>query len=166
MQVFRAAADRHGALFVVNDRADLAVASGADGVHLGQNDLSPSWARRLVGPDVIIGLSTHSTAEFDAGDPEADYLCVGPLYATPTKPGRPATGLEVVTHAATRSRDGLEHRPWFAIGGIDGDVASRRYRCRGGADRCGEGGRRTRSEGLCRGPSGGSRWVPRFLTIT
>lgn len=117
--VFRAAADRHGALFVVNDRADLAVASGADGVHLGQNDLSPSWARQLVGPDVVIGLSTHSTAEFDAGDPEADYLCVGPLYATPTKPGRPATGLGVVTHAASRSRDGLEHRPWFAIGGID-----------------------------------------------
>ena len=119
MRSFRAAADRHGALFVVNDRADLAVASGADGVHLGQNDLSPSWARQLVGPDVVIGLSTHSTAEFDAGDPEADYLCVGPLYATPTKPGRPATGLEVVTHAAARSRDGLERRPWFAIGGID-----------------------------------------------
>lgn len=117
--VFRAAADRHGALFVVNDRADIAVASGADGVHLGQNDLSPSWARRVVGPDVVIGLSTHSTTEFDAGDPEADYVCVGPVYATPTKPGRPATGLEVVTHAATRSRDALERRPWFAIGGID-----------------------------------------------
>lgn len=118
--VFRAVADRHGALFVVNDRADLAVASGADGVHLGQNDLSPSWARRVVGPDVVIGLSTHSTKEFDDADPEADYLCVGPIYATPTKPGRPATGLEVVTHAATRLREGLEHRPWFAIGGIDG----------------------------------------------
>lgn len=119
-EVFRAAADRHDALFVVNDRADLAVASGADGVHLGQNDLSPSWARQLVGADAIIGLSTHSAAEFDAGDPEADYLCVGPLYATPTKPGRPATGLDVVTHAATRSRNGVERRPWFAIGGIDG----------------------------------------------
>ena len=67
--VFRAAADRHGALFVVNDRADLAVAAGADGVHLGQNDLPPSWARQVVGPDVVIGLSTHSTAEFDAGAP-------------------------------------------------------------------------------------------------
>ncbi len=119
-EVFRAAADRHGALFVVNDRADLAVASGADGVHLGQNDLPASWARRLVGPDVIIGLSTHSTAEFDAGDREADYLCVGPLYATPTKPGRPATGLEIVTHAAARLETGRERRPWFAIGGIDG----------------------------------------------
>ncbi len=118
-EVFRDAADRHDALFVVNDRADLAVASGADGLHLGQNDLPPSWARQLAGPDMIIGLSTHSAAEFDAGDPEADYLCVGPLYATPTKPGRPATGLELVNHAAARSRDGLERRPWFAIGGID-----------------------------------------------
>jgi thiamine-phosphate pyrophosphorylase len=120
-EVFRDAADRHDALFMVNDRADLAVASGADGVHLGQNDLPPSWARQLVGPDMIIGLSTHSTAEFDAGDRDADYLCVGPLYATPTKPGRPATGLEIVAHAATRSREGQEGRPWFAIGGIDGD---------------------------------------------
>jgi|SRR5580704_830859 thiamine-phosphate pyrophosphorylase len=118
-EVFRSAADHHGALFVVNDRADLAIASGADGVHLGQNDLPPSWARRLAGPDVIIGLSTHSSAEFDAGDPEADYLCVGPVYATPTKPGRPATGLEIVTHAASRQRYGPEQRPWFAIGGID-----------------------------------------------
>ena len=118
-EVFRAAADRHGALFVVNDRADLAVASCADGVHVGQNDLSPAWARKVVGPDVIIGLSTHSSAEFDAGDPAADYLCVGPLYATPTKPGRPATGLEIVHHAANRTSDGAERRPWFAIGGID-----------------------------------------------
>ena len=116
---FRTAADRHGALFVINDRADLAVASGADGVHVGQNDLPPGWARKVVGPDVIIGLSTHSDAEFDAGDAEADYLCVGPLYPTPTKPGRPATGLEIVSHAAGRTMEGLERRPWFAIGGID-----------------------------------------------
>src|SRR3984957_19350539 len=115
--VFRAAADRHGALFVINDRADLAVASGADGVHLGQKDLPPSWARPVVGPDVVFGLSTRSSTEFDAGDPEADYLCVGPVYATPTKPGRPATGLEVVTHAAQRQRQGAERRPGFAIGG-------------------------------------------------
>ena len=139
---FRAAADRYGALFVINDRPDVAVAAGADGVHLGQNDLPPAWARRLVGPDMLIGLSTHSAAEFDAGAPEADYLCVGPLYATPTKPGRPATGLEIVTHAASRERDGTEQRPWFAIGGID--VASlpggRRRGCdadRGGSRRAG-----------------------------
>ena len=112
-------ADRHSALFMINDRADLAVAAGADGVHVGQNDLPPAWARRVVGPEMIIGLSTHSGMEFDAGDPEADYLCVGPLHATPTKPGRPATGLEVVGHAAARARDGREPRPWFAIGGID-----------------------------------------------
>jgi thiamine-phosphate pyrophosphorylase len=116
---FRAAADQHGALFVINDRPDVAVASGADGVHLGQNDLPPAWARRVVGPDVLIGLSTHSAAEFDAAAPEADYLCVGPLFATPTKPGRPATGLQIVTHAASRERDRTERRPWFAIGGID-----------------------------------------------
>ena len=118
-QDFRAAADRYGALFVINDRPDVAVASGADGVHLGQNDLPPAWARRVVGPDLLMGLSTHSPAEFDAGAPEADYLCVGPIFSTPTKPGRPATGLEIVVHAASRERDGTEQRPWFAIGGVD-----------------------------------------------
>jgi thiamine-phosphate pyrophosphorylase len=118
---FRVAAHRYGALFVINDRPDLATAAGADGVHLGQNDLPPAWARRVVGPDVIIGLSTHSVAEFDAGAPEADYLCAGPLYATPTKPGRPATGLGIVAHATSRERDGSEQRPWFAIGGIDAE---------------------------------------------
>jgi thiamine-phosphate pyrophosphorylase len=116
---FRAAADRYGALFVINDRPDVAIAAGADGVHLGQNDLPPAVARQLIGPGMLIGLSTHSAAEFDAGAPEADYLCAGPIYATPTKPGRPATGLEIVTHAADRQRGGAELRPWFAIGGID-----------------------------------------------
>ena len=116
---FRAATDRHDALFVINDRPDIAVAAGADGVHLGQNDLPTTWARRVTGPELLIGLSTHFIAEFDAGAPEADYLCVGPLYATPTKPGRPATGLGMVAHAASRRREGLEQRPWFAIGGID-----------------------------------------------
>jgi thiamine-phosphate pyrophosphorylase len=116
---FRAAADRYDALFVMNDRPDVAVASGADGVHVGQNDLPPAWARRMVGPELLIGLSTHSIVEFDASAPDADYLCVGPLFATPTKLGRPATGLEIVTHAASRARDGRERRPWFAIGGID-----------------------------------------------
>jgi thiamine-phosphate pyrophosphorylase len=114
------AADRYGALFMVNDRPDVAIAAGADGVHLGQNDLPPAWARRVVGPDLLIGLSTHSVAEFDAGAPEADYLCVGPVFATPTKPGRRATGLGIVTHASSRAREGFEKRPWFAIGGVDG----------------------------------------------
>jgi thiamine-phosphate pyrophosphorylase len=121
---FRAAADRFGALFVVNDRPDVAIAARADGVHLGQNDLPPAVARALIGPEMLIGLSTHAPDEFDAGAPEADYLCVGPLYATPTKPGRPATGLELVSHAARRQREGIERRPWFAIGGIDVDRLS------------------------------------------
>jgi thiamine-phosphate pyrophosphorylase len=116
---FRAAADRHGALFILNDRADVAVAAGADGVHVGQNDLPPAMVRRAGGEDLIIGLSTHSDAEYDAAALEADYLCVGPVHATPTKPGRPATGLMIVEHAAERERGGSEPRPWFAIGGID-----------------------------------------------
>jgi thiamine-phosphate pyrophosphorylase len=116
---FRAAADRHGALFVLNDRPDVAVAVGADGVHVGQNDLPPPLVRSVVGPDVIIGLSTHSSSEFDGASPDADYLCAGPVHATPTKPGRPATGLGIIEHAASREREGFEPRPWFAIGGID-----------------------------------------------
>jgi thiamine-phosphate pyrophosphorylase len=116
---FRVAANRYGALFVVNDRPDVAIAAGADGVHLGQNDLPPAWARRVAGADLLIGLSTHSAAQFDTSAPEADYLCVGPIFATPTKPERPATGLEIVTHAASRAREGFEKRPWFAIGGVD-----------------------------------------------
>jgi thiamine-phosphate pyrophosphorylase len=116
---FRAAADRHGALFVLNDRPDVALAAGADGVHGGQNDLAVSIARSVVGPDVIVGLSTHSPDEYDAAPLDADYLCAGPVHATPTKPGRTATGLEVVSHAASREADGSERRPWFAIGGID-----------------------------------------------
>jgi thiamine-phosphate pyrophosphorylase len=124
-KAFRAAADRYGAVFVMNDRPDVAIAAGADGVHLGQNDLPAAIARQLVGPEMLIGLSTHSPAEFDAGAPEADYLCTGPIYATPTKPGRPATGLEIVTHAAARQRDGTELRPWFAIGGIDTQLLPR-----------------------------------------
>ncbi len=115
--VFRAAAERHGALFVVNDRPDVALALGADGVHLGQNDLPVGFVRELVGPDMLIGLSTHDAAQLAAALPDADYVCVGPVYETPTKPGRPATGVEMVRLAAER-----EPRPWFAIGGIDGET--------------------------------------------
>jgi thiamine-phosphate pyrophosphorylase len=118
-EAFRTAADRHGALFIVNDRPDVALVSGADGVHVGQNDLPVRAARTLLGPELIVGLSTHSSAEYDAAPPEADYLCSGPVHATPTKPGRPATGLDVVRHAATRERDRTETRQWFAIGGIE-----------------------------------------------
>lgn len=116
---FRQAADRHGALFILNDRPDVAGVALADGVHVGQNDLPPSAVRGIVGSDVLIGLSTHSAAEYDASALEADYLCVGPVHATPTKPGRPGTGLETVRHATSRERESSESRPWFAIGGID-----------------------------------------------
>jgi thiamine-phosphate pyrophosphorylase len=113
-ETFREAAERHGALFIVNDRPDVAYALHADGVHLGQNDLPPRVARELLGDDAIIGLSTHSPAQWDAATPDPDYLCIGPVWATPTKPGRPAAGLDAVRHAAASG----ETRPWFAIGGI------------------------------------------------
>jgi thiamine-phosphate pyrophosphorylase len=92
----------------------VAVALEADGVHVGQNDLPPDLTRRLVGADLIIGLSTHSQEQLRSASPQADYVCVGPVHATPTKPGRPAVGLGPVRTAAERER-----RPWFAIGGID-----------------------------------------------
>jgi thiamine-phosphate pyrophosphorylase len=113
-ETFREAAERHGALFIVNDRPDVAFALDADGVHLGQNDLPPRVARELLGEDAIIGLSMHSPAQWDAAAPEADYCCIGPVWETPTKPGRPAAGLAAVRHASASG----ETRPWFAIGGI------------------------------------------------
>jgi thiamine-phosphate pyrophosphorylase len=114
-ETFRAAAERHGALFIVNDRPDVALALGADGVHLGQNDLPPSVARPILGSDAILGLSCHSPEQLDSASAEADYVTAGPIHPTPTKPGRPGTGLGLVRHAAARVTD----RPWFAIGGID-----------------------------------------------
>ena len=112
---FRETAERHGALFIVNDRPDVAMALGADGVHLGQEDLPAHFARDLMGADAIIGMSTHFPAQFDSAPTEADYLCAGPVWETPTKPGRRAAGLGLIQHAAA----GDEQRPWFAIGGID-----------------------------------------------
>ncbi|MFT3898927.1 MAG: thiamine phosphate synthase [Gordonia sp. (in: high G+C Gram-positive bacteria)] len=108
---------RAGALLAVNDRADIAAASGADVLHVGQDDLPPATARELVGDDVLIGLSSHDPAQAKAAaaDPSIDYFCVGPCWATPTKPGRAGTGLDLVKHAAGLNTD----RPWFAIGGID-----------------------------------------------
>ncbi len=113
-EVFKEAALRHGALFIVNDRPEVALALEADGVHLGQNDLSPNIARRILGPDAIVGLSCHSTEDHANAPQDADYLTAGPVYPTPTKPGRPGTGLELVRGAARSVT-----RPWFAIGGID-----------------------------------------------
>jgi thiamine-phosphate pyrophosphorylase len=115
---FRTLCDEHGALFWLNDRPDLALEAGADGVHLGQEDMPATEARAQVGPDVLIGLSTHSTEQFDGAlESEADQLSVGPVLETPTKPGRPAAGLDYVRHAASRGAA----KPWFAIGGIDLD---------------------------------------------
>jgi thiamine-phosphate pyrophosphorylase len=113
---FRAAADEAGALFVLNDRPDLVAACGADGVHVGQEDGSPADARAAVGPERIVGRSTHTPAQLAAAeaDPDVDYYAVGPVHATPTKPGRPAAGLSYVAHAAAAAT-----KPWFAIGGID-----------------------------------------------
>jgi thiamine-phosphate pyrophosphorylase len=109
LEVAREVTARHGVSLVVNDRPDLAVLAEADYVHVGQDDLPVAAARRFGLP---VGLSTHSPEQIDRAD--ADYLGVGPVYATPTKPGRAAVGLELVRYAAARAR-----APWFAIGGID-----------------------------------------------
>jgi thiamine-phosphate pyrophosphorylase len=117
LDVFRKACAEHGGLLAVNDRADVAYAAGADVLHLGQDDLTADVARKLIGPEPIIGLSSHAPAETSAAAdaPSADYFCTGPVWPTPTKPGRPAPGLDLVRYAA-----GLRTtRPWFAIGGID-----------------------------------------------
>jgi thiamine-phosphate pyrophosphorylase len=104
-----------GTLLVVNDRVDIAMAAGADGVHLGQDDLPLTAARRLW-PDGLVGRSTHSLGQALAAQAEgADYIGVGPVFATPTKPGRPAVGLELVRAVAGA---GLRI-PWVAIGGVD-----------------------------------------------
>jgi len=115
-EVVRDATARRGALFVINDRPDVALAAGADGVHIGQNDLPVPFVRGLVGPEVIIGLSTHDEAQLVSASADADYVCAGPVHPTPTKEGRPATGVPFVRLAAERVNGS---RPWFAIGGID-----------------------------------------------
>ncbi len=115
-EILADAARRHGALLAVNDRADIARAAGADVLHLGQDDLPLDVARQIVGPDTLIGRSTHETGEAARALMEdVDYFCVGPCWPTPTKPGRPAPGLDLVRAVATMHPD----KPWFAIGGID-----------------------------------------------
>src|SRR5579864_9001308 len=116
LEVFGAACRRHGALLAVNDRADVALAAGADVLHLGQDDLPVPVARRILGPGPVIGRSSHSPeqAAAVAAEDGTDYFCAGPLWATPTKPGRPGTGLDLLAHVAQAEPP----RPWFAIGGI------------------------------------------------
>ena len=106
----------HDALFILNDRPDLVEACGADGVHVGQDDRTPREARAAVGADRIVGRSTHAPDQAAAADADddVDYLAVGPVHETPTKPGRPAAGLHYVAHAAS-----AVGKPWFAIGGLD-----------------------------------------------
>ena len=110
-----------GALFVLNDRPDLAAATRADGVHVGQDDEPLASARATVGADALIGISTHSPAQVDdAAASDADYFAVGPVWETPTKQGRPAVGLDLVRYAARHAG----YKPWFAIGGIDAERAA------------------------------------------
>ena len=114
IEILAEATERHGRLLAVNDRADIAHAVQADVLHLGQDDLPVPLARRIVGDEVVIGRSTHDVDQMTAAaeEPGVDYFCTGPCWPTPTKPGRPAPGLDLVR--ATKSE-----RPWFAIGGID-----------------------------------------------
>src|SRR3984957_21072748 len=117
------ACDAHGALFILNDRPDIAAAVRADGVHVGQGDMPVAEARKIVGPEMRVGLSTHAPAEIDAalptapdGSPYVDYIGVGPVHPTPTKLGRAPVGPELVSYASAHA-----HVPFFAIGGIDSE---------------------------------------------
>jgi thiamine-phosphate pyrophosphorylase len=125
---FREACAVHAAPFILNDRPDLVEACDADGVHVGQDDTAVGDARESLGPEYLIGLSTHSPEQVAAAceappSERPDYISVGPVWETPTKEGRPATGLGLVEHAAREAT-----LPWFAIGGIDttnvGDVVA------------------------------------------
>ena len=110
---FRRLCDTYSALFIVNDEPQLARVCRADGVHIGQDDTALPEARSLLGPDALIGLSTHSREQIDAAA-GADYISVGPVWETPTKEGRAAVGLELVTYAADHAP-----LPFYAIGGIE-----------------------------------------------
>ena len=111
----RALCEQLGLLLIVNDRPFVASEAGADGVHVGQDDAPVADVRELVGEDLLIGLSTHTPEQIDATDPAlVDYIGVGPVHETPTKPGRPAVGTELVRYAAGHARV-----PFFAIGGLD-----------------------------------------------
>ncbi|HEX5989641.1 MAG TPA: thiamine phosphate synthase [Solirubrobacterales bacterium] len=112
---FRRVADTFSALFVLNDDPELARICDADGVHVGQDDVSAERAREVMGPDAIVGLSTHSEEQIAASaERPVDYISVGPIWETPTKEGRPGVGLELIAHAAAEAP-----HPFFAIGGID-----------------------------------------------
>ncbi len=120
---FRRAAEQHEVLFFLNDHPELVEACGADGVHVGQDDMPVADARAQAGLGALVGLSTHSPAQFDAamaamGEARPDQLSAGPVWETPTKEGRPAAGLGLIEHAAATGGD----TAWFAIGGIDLEI--------------------------------------------
>lgn len=119
IEVLADVAREHGKLFAVNDRADVAMLTGADVFHVGQGDLTTPQARQLLGNDVIIGRSCLSREQVDGAiaDEGLDYICTGPVWETPTKPGRAAVGLELPKYAAEHAGD----KPFFAIGGIDAE---------------------------------------------
>ncbi|MBV9411118.1 MAG: thiamine phosphate synthase [Acidimicrobiia bacterium] len=107
----------HGVPFILNDRVDLALEVEADGVHVGQDDATPALARRILGDDVIVGLSTHAPNDLDeALEQPVDYLSAGPVSETPTKPGRKGTGLRYLTYVVERAKT-----PWFVTGGVTPD---------------------------------------------
>lgn len=151
VEILAEVAAEHGKLFAVNDRADIAAITGADILHLGQEDLTTEQARRIVGPEVLIGRSNRNLDMFAASlaDDGIDYAVIGPVWATPTKPDRAAVGLETVRGAsslvsqlrAQRSAESHQQtvsdivhphdtaacdpvKPWWAIGGIDADRVS------------------------------------------
>ena len=114
-KVFRRLTDEHAALFVMNDDPDLAVSTDADGVHLGQEDMSPEKAREILGDEFLIGRSTHSPDELQrALDEPVDYVGVGPVNETPTKPGRGGVGVDYVSYAAANAT-----KPFFVTGGMN-----------------------------------------------
>ena len=125
LEVVADAARRHNVLWSVNDRADLAAVSGAPVVHVGQDDLPVADVRRIVAARTVVGLSTHDDAQLRSAVSldGLDYFCVGPVWTTPTKPGRPAAGLDLLDTAAKLAPPDDPHsKPWFAIGGIDLDT--------------------------------------------
>jgi thiamine-phosphate pyrophosphorylase len=125
LEVLRASAVSHEKLWAVNDRADIAAVSGAPVLHVGQRDLPPSLAQAFLHDGGALGLSTHSPEQVAraASNDHVDYFCTGPIWATPTKPGRAGVGLELVQEAArmeaAHAQEGRALKPWFAIGGID-----------------------------------------------
>jgi thiamine-phosphate pyrophosphorylase len=114
-RLVRRVCQHHGVPFILNDRPDLALEAEADGVHVGQDDAPPSLCRRILGPDAIVGLSTHAPNDVDDAltEPVVDYLSAGPVSQTPTKPGRAGTGLRYLTYVVERAKT-----PWFVTGGV------------------------------------------------